>query len=36
MYWGLGMKRKTVRFPRSGEVLTMVFGPPGLLSSSVK
>ncbi len=36
MYWGLGMKRKTVRFPRLGEVLTMVSGPPGLLPSSVE
>jgi hypothetical protein len=30
------MKRKTVRFARSGEVLTMVYGPPGLLPSSVE
>ncbi len=36
MYWGVGMKRKTVRFARSGEVLTMVYGPPGLLPSSVE
>ncbi len=36
MYWGLEMKRKTVRFARSGEVLTMVSGPPGFLPSSVE
>jgi hypothetical protein len=36
MYWGLGMKRKTVRFTRFGDVLTMVSGPPGLLPSSVE